>query len=236
MLVEQTKLYSNQFFQTNPDLRTKPYYLQWNLDAVTPISMKAFLACLLYMGIVKLPSIRHHWKTSSLYSKTIISNVFSRDEFSLYLKFFHISNNEFDDKSDKLYKLRPVILTLNGKYKRFFQPGPEITIDEKMIKFHGRSKFKQFLKDKPTKWGFKIFILADSVSGYVHSWKMYEGKEDKPVKNLIQKIVLELTEGLSNQGHKLYMDSYYTTITIAQELAKLMIGVTATIKKNSKNP
>ena len=32
------------------------------------------------------------------------------------------------------------------------------------------------------------------------------------------------------------MDSYHTTITIAQELAKWMIGVTATIKKNSKNP
>ena len=51
-----------------------------------------------------------------------------------------------------------------------------------MIKFHGRSKFKQFFKDKPTKWGFKTFILADSVNYNVHSWKIYEGKEDKPVK------------------------------------------------------
>ena len=31
------------------------------------------------------------------------------------------------------------------------------------------------------------------------------------------------------------MNSYYTTISTAQELAKRMIGVTGTIKKNSKN-
>ncbi len=37
-----------------------------------------------------------------------------------------------------------------------------VTIDEAMIPFKGRLRFKQYMKDKPTKWGIKVFVLADA--------------------------------------------------------------------------
>ena len=30
---------------------------------------------------------------------------------------------------------------------------------------------------KPTKWGMKAFILADSVPGYTYNWRLYAGKQ-----------------------------------------------------------
>ena len=36
-----------------------------------------------------------------------------------------------------------------------------------MIKFHGRNDMKQYIRSKPTPWGFKVYILADSETGYV---------------------------------------------------------------------
>ena len=32
------------------------------------------------------------------------------------------------------------------------------------------------MKDKPTKWGIKVFVLADSQTGYVKRLQVYTGK------------------------------------------------------------
>ena len=34
-----------------------------------------------------------------------------------------------------------------------------------MIPYKGRLKFKQYMKDKPTKWGIKAFVLSDARNG-----------------------------------------------------------------------
>ena len=44
-----------------------------------------------------------------------------------------------------------------------------------MIKFKGRLGFKQYLKNKPTKWGIKVFVLSDAVSAYIKRIQIYTG-------------------------------------------------------------
>ncbi len=51
------------------------------------------------------------------------------------------------------------------------------TIDEAMIPFKGRLRFKQYMKDKPMKWGIKVFALADAPTGYVKRLQVYTGKD-----------------------------------------------------------
>ena len=38
--------------------------------------------------------------------------------------------------------------------------------DKSMIKFKGRYKLKQFIRDKPTSWGFKAFLLCSAHDRY----------------------------------------------------------------------
>ncbi len=52
----------------------------------------------------------------------------------------------------------------------------ECTVDEAMIPFKGRLGMKQYMKDKPTKWGIKVFVLADAHNGYVKNIQVYTGK------------------------------------------------------------
>ena len=42
-----------------------------------------------------------------------------------------------------------------------------------MIPFKGRLSIKQYMKDKPTKWGIKVFVLADSRNGYTVRLQIY---------------------------------------------------------------
>ena len=48
--------------------------------------------------------------------------------------------------------------------------GEHIAIDEGMLKWKGRLSFRVYNKEKPTKYGIKACILADSTSGYC--WNM----------------------------------------------------------------
>ncbi|KAG8237287.1 hypothetical protein J437_LFUL016200 [Ladona fulva] len=57
-------------------------------------------------------------------------------------------------------------LDILDKFFEKHKPSREFSIDEAMAAFKGRHYMKQYIKSKPTKWGFKIWVLA-SPQGYV---------------------------------------------------------------------
>ena len=57
-----------------------------------------------------------------------------------------------------------------------YTPEKELPLDEAMIRFKGRLYFIQYMPKKPTKWGLKAFVLADSKTGYTFRWHLYTGK------------------------------------------------------------
>ena len=64
---------------------------------------------------------------------------------------------------------------------KHFQPAEHISIDEKMVQnkwiceasLHG---FRPYMKDKPTKWGMKLWVVADAVTGYTYDFEVYTRK------------------------------------------------------------
>ena len=66
---------------------------------------------------------------------------------------------------DKLYRIKLFIENLIENFKKCFFPGEVVAVDESMVKFKGRSSFKQYNPMKPIKRGYKIWVLADK-SGY----------------------------------------------------------------------
>ena len=63
---------------------------------------------------------------------------------------------------DKLYKIRPVIDVICENSKMWYNLGQNISFDEAMVKFKGRSTLKQYQPLNPIKRGFKIWCRADS--------------------------------------------------------------------------
>ena len=50
-----------------------------------------------------------------------------------------------------------------------------------MVPFKGRSTLKQYMPKKPLRRGFKVWMLADSHTGYVSSFEVYTGKNGDTV-------------------------------------------------------
>ena len=107
-----------------------------------------------------------------------------------------------------------------------------------MIPFKGRLSFKQYMKDKPMKYGIKVFVLADGKYGYIKRIQIYTGKNFSLSKNelgLSTKVVLDLVKGLESSHHKLYVDNYYTSPILFLKLYQSGINACGTARTNRKH-
>lgn len=68
---------------------------------------------------------------------------------------------------------------------RMYNVGRHVTVDEQLILFRGRCPMKQYMPDKPAKYGIKIWATCDSERAFTWITQVYCGKapNTKPEKN-----------------------------------------------------
>ena len=91
-------------------------------------------------------------------------------------RYFHISDQRQENKTDKFTKIRTLISKQNA-FENVYVPGKNISIDEGLIKFNGRLSFKQYMPKKPNKFGIKVWMLADSETYFVPRFQIYLGEQ-----------------------------------------------------------
>lgn len=75
---------------------------------------------------------------------------------------------------DRLFKLRKVVDMLQKKFMHVLTPGANISIDEGLYLWKGRLMLKQYIPNKPAKYGIKIYKLCDG-SGYTWNFLVCTG-------------------------------------------------------------
>lgn len=110
-------------------------------EPITKDDMGKFMGLLLWMGLVKMPSLADYWSKAERYQNNVASKTMSRNKFELILRFWHFENNDSADKTDRLYKIRRLLNLSNNVFKSMHQPGEIIAVDESMIPFRCRLLF-----------------------------------------------------------------------------------------------
>ena len=95
----------------------------------------------------------------------------------------------------------------------------------------GRSSLKQYMPKKPVKRGFKIWVWADSVTGYVSRFQVYSGKEKSSEKGLGNRVVKELTADLHHKNQQVYCDNFFSSFQLFSDLSN-GIYACGTIRSN----
>ncbi|UYV83356.1 hypothetical protein LAZ67_23000748 [Cordylochernes scorpioides] len=150
------------------------------------------------------------------------------------LRFDNRESREERRKDDKLAPIRELWELFIAKCSSLYSPGTNCTIDESLLNFRGRCGFKQYIPNKPAKYGIKVFVLADSATYYFLTGKIYIGKDSNydPNFSVPTNVVLELVKPIENTNRNITTDNWYTSYELAMELKKRNITLVGTLKKN----
>ena len=146
------------------------------IDPITTEEMYGFVGINFLMGYHTLPSLRHYWSTDPHLGLPLVYHTMTRNRFASILSNLHINDNDQipKDNKDKLIKVRPLISSLNEKFRTHRLPGQYLSVDESTIKFKGRSSLKQYNPMKPNKRHIKLWACAD-MAGFIHWFDVYQG-------------------------------------------------------------
>lgn len=217
-----------------PDFKDTEWY------DTDPTEMKAFHGVLIYMGLLGQKSFKNYWSNSKFLGNAGIKSVFSLKRFCKLLENFHYSNRQEELRPgqpgyNKLQKMSFVVDHLNELFPKYFLPPKNFALDESIIPFSGRVSFLQFLKDKPTRKGVKVWVLS-SETNYCHKFTIYEGKNSTtPGKNgSLFDVVDKLTTGIRGRNHTLFMDNLYSSVPLFKYLLTKQIYCTGTVRCQRK--
>ncbi|KAM9323738.1 piggyBac transposable element-derived protein 4-like [Gastrophryne carolinensis] len=194
--------------------------------------LDAYIGVLLLAGVYK----SCNEATDSLWDASTGRNIFratmSLQKFQMISRVLRFDNRDTRTKSDKLAPIRDVWEKWVQLLPLMFNPGPEVTVDERFLPFRGKCPFRQYMPSKPGKYGIKIWAACDAKTSYAWNLQIYTGKSASgiPEKNQGKRVVLDMTTGL--QGHNITCDNFFTSYDLGQELLSRKITMVGTVKKN----
>ncbi|KAJ8405279.1 hypothetical protein AAFF_G00322700 [Aldrovandia affinis] len=103
----------------------------------------AFLRVLIFSGLLHVHDRDNMWRTDWPYQFVFTRGTMSISRSEAILWCLHLSKPGEDEENNR-----------------------EIAIDERMVAMKARISIKQYMKAKPTKWGYKLFVLADATVAY----------------------------------------------------------------------
>ncbi|KAJ0390304.1 hypothetical protein P43SY_011188 [Pythium insidiosum] len=107
--------------------------------------------------------LEHHWSTTQTGAvpRGTWSYVMPRQRFRDISRFLHFSDNEHPNaKTDRAWKIRPVVDTLQSSFLRGMDFGRWVAFDEMVIPSRSsRNSVRVYLKNKPHKYGTKLFAM-----------------------------------------------------------------------------
>ena len=108
-----------------------------NWKDVTNDEMRQFIALQVLNAIVKKPEISQYWSTDPFLRSPIFNEDMPRNRFQ-FLHFNYNSRYDIHDPTrDRLYKVRPLVEYLDGKFKFAYAPDKNLSIAEELLLWKG---------------------------------------------------------------------------------------------------
>ncbi|XP_071402545.1 piggyBac transposable element-derived protein 3-like [Centroberyx affinis] len=199
-----------------------------------------FLAVIIFSGLVHVQRRADMWRKVWPYNFRFPHEHMTRDRFETIFWSLHLCDVTEDEDNqkkrgtagyDRLFKIKPLYQQLLTACKSLFQPGREISIDERMVAHRSMNGFQQYMRDKTSK--FKLFLLADAHTGYTWNFFVHQGRSTATTgEGLSYSSVMNLLDfPLLGKGYHLYVNNFYTSPTLFKSLIANDTHACGTIKQ-----
>ena len=198
--------------------------------------MKSFLAVLLLSGYIPYARRSMYWKMCLDSRNSIVASLFTRNRFLDVLQYLQLADNNNLNPSDKFSQVNPLLRMMNESCCENFIPEKNISIDESMVPYYGRHGCKQYIQNKPVKFGYKMWVAATPL-GYGMQFYPSAGKDDNYNKGigLSGSVVMTLMSKLPTVPDSHYhavMDNFFTSPSLLRVLKESGIAATGTVRAN----
>ena len=210
----------------------------WTEREICKDDVLSFVALILASGVLRSRSLSTYWaeKSPAVVKLPSFAHIMERRRFDFIRYCFHLNDNSKQppansDSSDSLYKVRPLYNLLQENCRKYWKLGTFVSLDESMVNWKGKSRYKQYIRSKPIRWGFKFFCLCDPETGYFKDFELYTGRKTVQEKyGLCTDIVLMLAHRNALEWSKcvIIADNYYTSPQLISVLASKDIGFVGT--------
>ncbi|XP_017795850.1 PREDICTED: piggyBac transposable element-derived protein 1-like [Habropoda laboriosa] len=141
-----------------------PYSIWRNWRNVTIEEMWAFIGVIINMGTMPLANLQEYWSRNDVSYIPFYSNKFTRDRFNQIFWMLHLKTIQRQDAGPRtrLQLFGCFLDYINSKFFKYFTPRREICVDESTVKFKDRISFITYNPKKPTKWGIRVYTMADT--------------------------------------------------------------------------
>lgn len=245
-MCEWTNERAEKFFDSHPENNRKVNGLRWRPVSVD--DMYTFISLVLSMGITKLPRLHMYWSKGPMYSGPAIfcGEIMSRDRFLSVLKFLRFSSVQDVKRGEPKTRIEPFLDLLRDKCQLVMRPGKHVTVDEALVLYKGRLRFRQYMKSKRARFGVKVFVVCPSEpgwNGYSWNFHLYYGKDSLPVGDpsavclsASEKVVVYLMETLLDEGRHVVTDNWYTSLRLADYLQTRQTLLTGVVRDGRGPP
>ena len=215
---QQFELYGNRD-KNNPNFST-------SIDEI-----RQFFGILLLSGYHSLPYERDYWSTADDLACRIVPKVMSRNRFQDLKKYCHFADNS-NLSASKVAKVQPLYDRLNAALMQFGVFDGRLSIDESMVPYYGHHSAKMFIRGKPIRFGYKVWMLCSS-DGYPYQASVYCGKSDRPEnRGLGEHVVLQFASLIPDKTkHQLYFDNFFTSYSLLNQLREQGTRTTGTVRE-----
>lgn len=208
------------------------------------IELKAFLGLLILSSIFK----SNHEDIRSIFAtdgsgRDIFRCVMNANRFAIILACLRFDDAETRNerkKDDPLAAISEIFNVFINNCQSRYRIGSDACVDEMLIAFRGRCKFKMFMPKKPAKYGLKLMALTDARTGYLYNSYIYCGRnsdgnvlsEEENKFSKPTQAVLRLTQPISNTNRNVTADNWFSSIELVNVLKNKKLTYVGTLKKN----
>ncbi|GBP67719.1 PiggyBac transposable element-derived protein 4 [Eumeta japonica] len=153
------------------------------------------------------------------------------------LRFDNIEDRHDRAVIDKLAPIRKIFDLILINFQKHFVPSAEMTLDEQLLAFRGRCIFRQYIPNKPAKYGIKVFALIDVHYPYTFNLEIYAGQQpERPFRlsNERHDVVMRMARPVLGKYLNITMDNWFSSQRVAKQLFENGTTMVGTMRRDKR--
>ena len=223
---------------------------------MTSHEMRLFFGFMFAIGMTAKLDIQLYWSSDEVLNKPFFGRTMSRNRFLLILKFLHFTDlhnvikflctrgtlpwetqlkssvPRGQDGYNPLFKIRPVYDNLRKRFGDIYQLEQQLSLDKSTTGWRGNLHFQCYNPSSPTNFTSRHSLCRRVLPIMCHSGNFMLEEMHILVKRELH--TMRLMEEYKDQGYVVYLDNYYSSPVLFNDLFQNGISACGTVCVNWK--